>query len=67
MSTKKRIMILILSVAIAMSGIMVQEPKKVFADGSPDIYQVKGKYSLTANKLVTKCKLETADSTLTKS
>ena len=65
MSTKKRIMTLILSVAIALSSVMIQEPKKVSAD-APDIYQVNGKYSLTTNKLVTKCKLVTADSTLKK-
>lgn len=41
-----------------------QKPQEALADS--DMIQVNGKYSLTATKLVTKCKLETADSTLKK-
>ena len=44
--------------------LIFQKPQEALADS--DMIQVNGKYSLTETKLVTKCKLETADSTLKK-
>lgn len=58
----------LLSMALMLSlfvGALTYNPKMAYAD-APGVYQVNGKYTISATRLVTKCKLETADSTLKK-
>lgn len=49
---------------LILGGGVLQKPQKALADS--DAIQVNGKYTITSRKLVTKCKLETADATLKK-
>lgn len=65
MRVTKKVMVVILSMVIVFCSALVPDAKKVSAEAT-DIYQVNGKYSLSNDKLVTKCRLETADSGLKK-
>ena len=66
MKRKFRIFVsVVLFICMLAGTAAIQAPRKVYAE-SADIYQVNGKYTITTKKLVTKCKLETADSTLKK-
>lgn len=59
MRATKRVMTVILSMVIVFCSVLVPDAKKVSAEAT-DIYQVNGKYSLSNDKLITKCRLETA-------
>lgn len=63
---KKRITSIILALVLTVCGVSFQNVKQAAADGSPGVYQVNGKYSLSKKQLITKCRLETAFSGLKK-
>lgn len=47
-----------------LAGTFAILPGKTAMADSPDMYQVNGKYTISDTKLVTKCRLETADRSL---
>lgn len=49
-----------------LAGALAILPEKTAMAEARDIYQVNGKYTISDTKLVTKCRLETADSSLKK-
>ena len=62
---KRKIMSIILMMAMLVCGISFQNVKKVFADEA-GVYQPDDNYSLSTKKLVTRGILESADETLKK-
>lgn len=63
---KKKISLLSMALILSLFvGALLHNPHMAYADAS-GVYQVNGKYTISATRLVTKCKLETADSTLKK-
>lgn len=62
---KHRIVAAVIALCMLMGVFTVQYPETVLAD-STDIYQVNGKFTISESKLITKCRLETADNSLKK-
>lgn len=65
MKKKTCMLSLVCILGLLMGMFVVQSPYEAYAD-SPGTYQVNGKYTITNTRLVTKCKLYTADSSLKK-
>lgn len=65
MNKRKCLISFVLFFSLLTGGLAVSSPYEVHAE-DPGIYQVNGKYTITSTRLVTKCKLYSADSSLKK-
>ena len=63
---KRKITCIMLLLAMTICCVSFQNVREASADGFTEVYQVNGKYSLNTKKLITKCRLETADNSLKK-